>query len=374
MEFFKKYSSNTFAGSGNQMVYNTNKNTVHTGRVFYKIAHSGQYNYSILFSNIIDSTFYNGKESHKNLICNSWDIINAKIGKCPSADFPENFTENTSAETINRSVTEFKDITFQGKLTKNVAPAEFFCCDPVLLDFKGGDYLCLEITFSGTMIPYHEETLLPVYKKTADGWVYSKGVPFAGMIGCDRKVKQKIGYIGDSITQGIGTPSNSYTHWNAVLSEKLGSDYAYWNLGLGFGRANDMASGGAWMYKALQNDILVVCYGVNDILQGFSAEQITQDLETIVDLLLKADKKVILQTVPPFDYNEENTAKWNIVNEFIRGTLSKKVNLVFDVVPVLGKSPEEPHIAPYGGHPNAEGCTIWANALYEKIKESHILD
>ena len=31
--------------------------------------------------------------------------------------------------------------------------------------------------------------------------------------------------IGDSITQGIGTKLNSYLHWNAILSEKLGEEY-----------------------------------------------------------------------------------------------------------------------------------------------------
>ena len=250
-------------------------------------------------------------------------------------------------------------------------PGEFFSSDPIALDFAKDEYLCLEMTFSGKMIPYHEDTMLPVFIKGEDGWTYSKHMPFAGMIGCDRPVKARIAYLGDSITQGIGAPINSYLHWNAVFSEKLDNGYAFWNLGLGFGRANDAASDGAWLYKAKQNDIIFVCFGVNDISQRLSEEQIKKDLLYIAQTLKKAGKTVILQTVPPVNYKEENIEKWENINTYIKNELREKVDAVFDTVPHLGEA-ERPQMAKFGGHPNVEGSKVWADALFEELK--HFFD
>ena len=360
MNYFEQFTSNTYAGSSNQLYFNMKEGEVRTGRIFYKISTGGEYNYSLLFSNIIDSTFADGSVSHNNLICDEWKIHSFKIAKC-----------TVFAEDINvmPEVTDFKEVTFDGKSEKNVMPGEFFATDPIRLDFNKGEYLCMEITYSGKMIPYHEETLLPVYVKENGEWKYSKQVPFASMIGCDRKVKAKIAYFGDSITQGLGTQINSYLHWNANLSRKIGDDYAYWNLGIGYGRASDAASDGAWLYKARQNDIVFVCYGVNDILQGRTANQVKDDLTYIVENLKNAGKKVFLLTVPPFDYLEEATKKWNEVNDYIKTVLKYKVDFLFDNVSYLGESEELSHMAKYGGHPNEEGCRIWADALYEEVKK-----
>lgn len=363
MEFFDNYSSNTYAGSGNQYYFNMQENEVRTGRILYKIAVGGEYDYSLLFSNVMDSTYSDGAISHKNLICDSWKIRNAKIGKCKIAATHKEVEELTMDKDV--VVSDFCDLKFNGKIEKTVMPGEFFSSDPVRMAYNKDEYFCLEITFSGKMIPYHEESLLPVFVKENDQWKYSRHMPFAGMIGCSREVKGRIAYLGDSITQGIGTELNSYKHWNAVLSEKLGDDYSYWNLGIGYGRANDAASDGAWLYKAKQSDIVLVCYGVNDILQGFSEEQIKKDLETIVDALKKDGKKVILQTIPPFEFEEKDIEKWHRINEYIKSVLSDKADMLFDNNPCLCKEGVYPK---YGGHPNAEGCAVWADALYESTK------
>ena len=369
MEYFEKFCSNTYAGSGNQHCFYMEESEIRTGRVLYKITDSGEYNYSLLFSNIIDSTYNDGEISHNNLICDSWTIHSAYIGRCGAFDFSKGLLELTmddESKTSDITPFDFKPLTFNGKTSKEVMPGEFFVSDPVKYNFEKNEYLCLEITFSGEMIPYHEETLLPVFVKEDGVWKYSKFMPFAGMIGCDKKVKGKIAYLGDSITQGIGTKANSYLHWNAVLSEKLGSDYSYWNLGLGYGRASDAAFDGAWLYKAKQNDIVFVCFGVNDILKGHSEEKIKKDLTTITDKLKKAGKKVIVQTVPPFNYKGEDIDKWKRINLYILNELKNKADLVFDNTGFLGKK-ENPEEALFGGHPNEDGCAIWANALFEEI-------
>ena len=365
MSFFEKYSSNTYAGSANQLYFSTN-GEVCVGRVYYKISVGGEYEYSILFSNTIDSTYSDGKVSQKNLVCGEWKIHSAKIGRCSKMS-------NEDIASGNAEACDFVDLTFDGSPTKTVAPAELFASDGVRYFFEKGEYLCLEIAFSGDMIPYHEESLLPVFIKGESTWKYCKQMPFASMIGCDRKIEKRVAYLGDSITQGIGVPTNCYGFWNALVSEMCGDKNAYWNLGIGFGRANDASSDGAWLYKAKQNDVVVVCFGVNDICQGFSEEQIRRDLDTIVERLNDAGCKVILQTIPPFDYDEEKAKRWLRINEYIKTTLANKVELAFDVVPYLGKSEREPHIAQYGGHPNEQGSAVWASALYEKIANSGII-
>lgn len=240
-----------------------------------------------------------------------------------------------------------------------VEPGELFFTDAFQYEFSKDEYLCFEITFSGCRIPYHEESLLPAYILTDCGWQYSKKLPFPAMIGCDRKVTEKICYLGDSITQGIGAVPNSYKHWTALLSEMIGySDCSFWNLGIGYARADDAATNGAWLYKVKQNDIIFICLGVNDMFR-FSEAQIIHSLNTIVDILHKENKKIILQTVPSFDYDKENTEKWKAVNSYILNTLSLKVDFVFNNVPYLCESIENSNVAKYGGHPNNSGCEVW---------------
>lgn len=367
MDFFERYTSNTYAGSSNQLIFGTD-GKINVGRVFYKISVGGKYSYSILFSNTIDSTYADGRVSQKNLACKPWTLHGARVGRCSRLDESKDVWSLEMDKDIE--IVDFVDLTFEGERTKNVKTAELFCCDEFEYSFKKGDYLCLEITYSGDLMPYHEESLLPVYVKDEDGWKYSKKMPFAQMIGCDRQVEKRVAYLGDSITQGIGVPHNKYTFWNALVSEAWGEQNAYWNLGIGFGRANDGASDGVWLYKAKQNDIVVVCFGVNDICQGMSSEQIKSDLLKIVEALNEAGCKVILQTIPPFDYDEEKRARWIEVNEYIKLTLSKRALLVFDVVPYLSKNEQEPQMAKFGGHPNEEGSAVWARVLFEAIEKS----
>lgn len=369
MDYFKKYFSNTYAGSSNQTYFTMDENDVFTGRIFYKIANSGNFGYSLLFSNTIDSTYSDGSISQCNMICDSWKIIEAKVGICKS-EIPQGNELKSNPNEINDNVYGFVTLTFNGNKTKKIEPGELFYCDEFQYEFEKNDYLCLEITYSGKQIPYHEESLLPIYVKTKDGWTYCQKTPLASMIGCNRKIKSRIAFLGDSITQGIGTPLNSYLHWNAIFSENIGDANAYWNLGIGYGRARDIATNGSWLYKAKQNDMVIVCCGVNDILHGGNQKQLIEDLDTIVDVLLSNKIKVVLQTIPPFDYVGEKITMWKNANKHIKEKLSNKVDCVFDVVPYLSKSDKCPQEAKFGGHPNSEGCRIWADGLTEILTKN----
>ncbi|MBP5308506.1 MAG: SGNH/GDSL hydrolase family protein [Clostridia bacterium] len=368
--YFSVFTSNTLAGSGNQFVFASDGKEIKTGRILYKIFSGGKYGYSFLFSNITDGTYADGAVSAKNRACPEWTMHRLRVGKCrfvPEGVNPEKLTVSDGEFSSDITVTDLKEVTFEGKRSKVVGSGEIFATDTIELSFEKDEYLCLEITFSGTVIPYHEESLLPSFVKGESGWVYSRKTPVASMIGCDRKVKGRIVFFGDSITQGIGTPFNSYRHWNALFAEKLGDDFSYWNLGLGFGRAEDAASGGAWFEKAKNCDYCFVCFGVNDLLQGRSKQAIMRDLRHIYKNLTASGVNVVMQTVPPFDYPEELRSAWAEINDFIKTDLA--CGNVFDVVPILMESEKRPFNARFGGHPNENGCRIWAERLYLESKD-----
>ncbi len=357
MNYFDNYTSNTLAGSGNQFFYiNDDTKKVTACRILYKVFCGGEYDYSFLFSNIIDSTFADGSESHMNMIIDSWDIHKIRAGVTDFCD-----------ESAVKEPFVMMDVTIDGKCSKKVNPGEFFSTDSISIKAKANEYICLEILFSGKTIPYHEESIIPSFIYENDTWIPSKKHPFASMVGCNRKVKARIAFLGDSITQGIGTGINSYKHWNSIVADNIGYEYSYWNLGIGYGRADDAASDGAWLFKAKQNDAVVVCFGVNDILNNYSEEAIKNNLNTIVSVLKNHKIKLILQTIPPFDYHDEQILLWNNLNDYIKNELSKKADMVFDCTHILSEDASMPYMAKYGGHPNEEGCRLWGEALSKTI-------
>ena len=354
--YFSEYVSATTAGSSNQTHLSCN-GEIRTGRVYYKLSVGGTFDFSLLFSNTTDSTFADGSYSVANTVCDEWDIYSLKLGIVKSCKMDE----PTDPES-------FSQVYFGGKSKKTVGKGEIFSTDPCKLTFEKGDFLCVEIEFCGDMVPYHYELQIASFVKNGEVWVPSVQTPLPSMVGINRKAKNKIAYLGDSITQGIGATKNAYRHWNAQLSNMLGDENAYWNIGIGYARAYDAASDGVWLYKAKQNDWVFLCLGVNDMGFGRNAEDIKNSLTRIVKILKAEGIKVVIQTAPPFDYSPERKKIWECVNNYIRDTLSKEVDAYFDCVPVLGKSEDEPHIARYGGHPNDDGCLAWAKALYESVK------
>ena len=79
-----------------------------------------------------------------------------------------------------------------------------------------------------------------------------------------------------------------------------------------------------------------------------------------------------MQTVPSFNYKGEDIDKWKRINLYILNELKNKADFVFDNTGFLGTK-EAPEEALFGGHPDKEGCKIWANALFEEIKSRSIL-
>lgn len=342
--YFKSYVSNTLASTQNQVCFESD-GTRQKGRVYLKAFSGGLYEYSFLFSDTINSTYAGGEISVANTTCGNWTIHSVKV-IVPSKDAVQ--------------------LTFNKKQEKLVSAGETFVSDPVMLELDSGAEFIVEMEFSGTKMPYFEEAIVPIYRLKNDEWVLDKKVPLPAMIGAARKVEKRVGFLGDSITEGIGTACGSYNHWNAKIAEFVGDKYSYWNIGIGFGRAADAASNGTWLAKAKEMDVVTICLGVND-MGRYSEAEIKCNIETVVRILQDNKVRTILFTVPPFDYEGERIQKWKNINSYITNELSK-ITEVYDVVPVWGDKAPNDQRAIYGGHPNAEGCLELAKDFVGKIK------
>ncbi len=356
MEYFNKYASDTIASTGNQNWFFLGGKTKR-GRIFYRLESSGKHEYSLLFSSIIDSTFSDGSHSVANTDILDWKLKNVSVAVV------DNCNPNIPKD-------QFIRLSFDTKYEKVVNVSGFFNTDGVILNVKRGDYLCVDIEFCGEKIPYHEEcVLIPVFTQNENGeWVEDRKMPVPCMVGVKNSTKTKVAFWGDSITQGIGTSFNTYSHYASVVSSLLGNECACYNAGLGFGRANDGALLKSWYERVKGCDVTVVCFGVNDIFRIRDAEQTKSDIKTIVTALKSEGVKVVLQTVPPFDYSEEARTCWENINAYIKDALKSVVDEVFDCVPILGQE-NALYMSKYGGHPNDVGCKIWGEELFKVVEK-----
>jgi lysophospholipase L1-like esterase len=356
MDFFNTYVSNSLAPSSNQSYFIGNGKPI-TTRSFYKVFMGGKYEYSFLFSNQIYSTFSDGSYSQVNLECDKWEILSLK------ALLVDSKTRDFSSPKIIREY----QLTFDGRMAKTMEIKGEISTDGIVIEAEKNDYICLEMELVGEgKIPYFEEILIPAFTlNEEEKWVHSNKTPLANMIGVKREVDKKVGFLGDSITEGCGTENNSYDAWCAKIAEKSSENNSYWNLGIGYGRADDIATDGIWLNRAKNLDICTVCIGVNDICQGFKTEKVKKNIKKIVDILTENGTEVILFTVPPFDWSGERIEKWQEVNDFINEKLSKKVK-IFDTVSIWGQEAPNTNLSRYGGHPNAEGCLELAKKFVEK--------
>ena len=136
MSYFKKYASNTYAGSANQHVFSMDEGEVRTSRAFYRISAGGEYKYSLLYSSITDGSFR--RIGKPNTVADEWKIIGARVGRCTS------FPVDTDVSAIDVEATEvawLERLTFDGERSYIPDGGELFCTDAVTLYFDKGDYI-----------------------------------------------------------------------------------------------------------------------------------------------------------------------------------------------------------------------------------------
>lgn len=361
--FFEKYVSSTPTGTSHNNLLLEEKPIRETYRAWFRVAVPGSFRWRFYFTNTVNSTMNDGEVAYPDRPGGNWKILSARVGACPAPD------------------TEWEqpaEVLFDGEKEKAVAPDETFWSDEVALSVKEGGYLLWEWTIEGNGIPFTGDSMVTAKRLTADGWISDDRCPKPDLLGCDRKVKKRIAFLGDSITEGCETPVDACDHWAGRLAFRLGEDYAVWNIGLGFARASDAAYHKSWMKKAMEYDAVNVSFGVNDInsgacgkhLAGDSADEVLASLEAIVKPLREAGKQVILFGVPAFDfdYDAQKLATWETVNAHIPLLADKYGCAYYDFAAVTDCPGHHGH-GRYQPHPTGYGCWLIEQDLWEKLGE-----
>ncbi len=336
------FVSDTAAGSANQSWFESD-GAWHTARVYYPVTVGGEC-YSFLFADATDSTFADGSHSVRNTLLGGWKLAGMRVGVCTASSMEE-MTEPSS----------WTAATFDGLEEIEVSPNAWVQTDAVNVVAKAGETLCVEYRFCGKRMPCHEELWVASF---VDG-VPSVHCPVPSRVAVKREA-MRVAFLGDSITQGVGSTKNSGRHWVALTAKAFSERYAFWNLGIGFARSEDAVSDGAWLRKVKENDTVVLCLGVNDLLRGFTAADVCENLRRTVKILCSRGMRVFVQTVPPFEGLGEARDE---VNAYIRETLD--CDGVFDNGFMAAENGEPL----YGGHPNDDGCALWAEKLTAWLKE-----
>ena len=349
ISFCQSYVSNTTAGMAVQTLFLGDRRDT-TVRVYVRLTHGGE-EHALLFSGTVDTTYADGSSTVANDVCDPFTLRAMRVGVCAPCGM--NRAEEPSV---------WQAVTFGGKTACAVNSGVYAATDPILLAVSAGDTLCVEYMFSGDgRVPCHPELQIPSFVKDGDAWEPSVWMPIPVMVGVKREVSHRVAFLGDSITQGIGATPGAYRHWAALVADRFGGDVAFWNLGVGFARSGDAATDGVWLARAKQNDVVVLCLGVNDILQNVPCEQIVQNLSAVINCLREAGCRVLLQSVPPFEFSPEQWDTWRAVNLRIQDLGDG----CFMNDPFLcgGDRPL------YGGHPNDAGCAVWAEAIVPVLRD-----
>ena len=347
---FDKYFSNVSVGTGNNFILEFSKPRSVKARVFFKPEVTGRYNYRFFFQNTVNCTFSEGEVAYVNKSGGNWKINFATVG-------------TASIASRDVEVDDPTPVTFDGNIQKCVSPDETFWSDEVNINIPDGKYLVWEWEVEGNSIPCTPDSIVPTFVSCEEK-IPGANCPMPNFIGCDKQVKKRVAFAGDSITQGCGTGIDKYDMWVAQITEMLKNDYSVWNLGLGCCRCSDAATMGSLFYKVKQNDVVILTYGVNDLFHGkfgddrhATAGELLANIEKIVKELRAQNTEVILSTIPPFIYDESGEAEWRCANMAIP-TLAKMYGCrVFDFEASLDGSPlplGNDH-SKYGPHPNAEG-------------------
>lgn len=360
---WREFVSNVSVGTGNNFILRWTKPAVLTFRSYYRVKEAGPFRWRFWFSNTVDSQFAQGEQAWSNRPGGSWQIRSAAVAVSNQAD--------GSLKTDS-----LKWVTYNGCQTKQVDPDECFWSDEVTLSVQKHEYLvftwCIAVDQAGDHVPFTPDSQIPAYIAPGDQTMETAGEAFSADVNCAkpnqlavaRPVRKRIVFLGDSITQGCGTRIDYYEQWAVRIGQSLPADIAVWNLGLGYARAANAATNGAWLAKARYCDEINICLGVNDLLgDQRSADEVLADLAQIIRILKDSGvTSVILLTVPPFNFTAEHEQRWRRINQVIRINPPAGVDRVFDLAAVLSKPAPEENISRFDPHPDGEGGAEIADA------------
>ena len=172
--------------------------------------------------------------------------------------------------------------------------------------------------------------------------------------------QKKLLVCGDSILQGMtcSTPTKAV---GALLAEKLGMDFHNTSVG-----GADMRAEAVESTIAIGGDVIVVCFGINDVFHATEPELFRERTRKVLELLDGfSGKAFIVVPIPslaiPPEKQEEYCA---VIREEQKGFSRVKL--------IEGKSfyPWKGEVFADGTHPNDEGMEIYAQGLAEAMADA----
>ncbi|WP_454190248.1 SGNH/GDSL hydrolase family protein [Paenibacillus sp. Marseille-Q7038] len=379
-----EYVSATAVSTATNFIMEQKTTVTRTYRTYLRLRETGQLDLKFWHSNSVDST---------------WDVGNTAKGSMPGGEWIiESAYVAVSGHKRDGSIMPDSAIkvTFDEEVSKEVAPAEEFWSDSVHIDVPAGHDLVFSWTISasaGRSFPYNTEGLLvSAFEAEGNKADEEQGALFTSsenrlvlpaFVGYKKLVREEIVFLGDSITQGVRTRKDGYEYWVSRIADGVGPDYGIWNIGSGWARAYDAAADGPWLAKSKLGSIVVLVLGVNDIDIGSrSADELLSDLSIIIRKVKQNPERtgvrVILFTVPPFNFAEKREEVWRTVNETIRTHPPEGTDAVFDIAKVLScPAPKEHRIQPkfmsneFDPHPNGEAGKEVADAFLDWFRKQN---
>lgn len=302
-------------------------------------------------------------------------------------------------------------VTYGGENARDVAAGERFWSDEVALDLPEDHWLCFTwtiqplapYTMDNANIPIASESYAKSYaiavnddidgyaaQETSDGFTVVHGDNpgwgiMPNLFGVKKPEARRLSFLGDSITQGVGTPKGgAENYWVAKVAKGLAGDpatqdIAVYNAALSGSRGFEAAYDGAWLARLKQDDEITLVHGVNDLgWYGRPAADVIDSITKMVHSVRTANPSatITLFTVPAFSFAEEAQDDWREVNQWIL-SIPEDVDYVFDMAAVLEDPKNPTHVkmeyrsdnGPGDEHPGSIGCSAVAEAYLKWYAE-----
>lgn len=211
----------------------------------------------------------------------------------------------------------------------------------------------------------------------------------ANKISDNNNIAGQIRYLplGDSYTIGQSVAENQ--RWPNQLVKKLAADNVILNIVgnpavTGYTTKN-LIDRELPLVAKLNPDFITIQIGVNDYVQGISAETFQKNLNFILDSVQKEipqPRNIVLVTIPDyaktptgagFGNPAQATAAISNFNKIIAQAGADRALTVADVFATSQKVTDDPSlIAGDGLHPSGAQYGLWTNIIYQSIKSSNL--
>ena len=177
----------------------------------------------------------------------------------------------------------------------------------------------------------------------------------------------KIMLYGDSLMAGYGLNQNE--NLSSALSSKFNLSESKVQIINASVSGNTSSNGLARLDWSLEDkpNIVVLCLGANDMLRGINPELTKQNLNNMIEKMVKNGSKVILAGMrSPESMGKNYQQKFDLIYQ----ELAEEHDVIFMPFLLEGVVLEKDYLQSDYKHPNALGVNIMANNLYPYILKS----